>query len=241
MAVDDAYTKCLLHFDGSDGSTTFTDEAGNTFTASGNAQIDTAQNKFGGASGLFDGDGDYISAPDSDDWRLDDGDNANQWTIDFWIRFNGDPGSNNVILLTQLQNAANQWRMQLSAGSDLNFRVRSGGTNIVSISKTWNPEGDTWYHVAVVKDGSNGYMMFVDGTQIGATETDVSTIPDFSGVLQAGYGLLDAGTNSYFSGWIDELRISKGVARWTSNFTPPSAAYGPAVSGGRRFRAMMVG
>ncbi len=56
---------------GADGSTTFTDSAtggSHTWTAYGNAQIDTAQNKFGGASGLFDGSGDYIDTPDSPDW-----------------------------------------------------------------------------------------------------------------------------------------------------------------------------
>src|SRR5689334_6463249 len=49
--VDDSYTKALLHFNGSDGSTTFTDESGKTWSVNGDAQIDTAQSEFGGASG----------------------------------------------------------------------------------------------------------------------------------------------------------------------------------------------
>ena len=54
-AANGSFTKLLLHCNGTDGSTTFTDEIGKTVTANGNAQIDTAQSKFGGASGLFDG------------------------------------------------------------------------------------------------------------------------------------------------------------------------------------------
>ena len=84
MAVDDSYTKALLHMDGSDGSTTFTDESGTTWTANGNAQIDTAQSKFGGASGLFDGASDYLQTPYTADHNTGTGD----FTIDQWIRFN---------------------------------------------------------------------------------------------------------------------------------------------------------
>src|SRR3990167_5305793 len=75
----------MLHMDGTDGATTFTDSSDNakTMTAVGNAQIDTAQSKFGGASGLFDGTGDWLTTPDSTDWDLGTGD----FTIDFWIRF----------------------------------------------------------------------------------------------------------------------------------------------------------
>ncbi|MGE3298622.1 MAG: phage tail protein, partial [Porticoccaceae bacterium] len=64
----------LLHMDGTNGSTTFTDQKGHTFTATGNAQISTAQSKFGGASALFDGTGDLVSSADHADWALGAGD-----------------------------------------------------------------------------------------------------------------------------------------------------------------------
>jgi hypothetical protein len=89
-AGSDGYTVVLLHMNGSDASTTFTDNAfgglGHTWTANGNAQIDTAQSKFGGASGLFDGNGDYISTPDSDDFFFSAGD----FTFDTWVRLSTD-------------------------------------------------------------------------------------------------------------------------------------------------------
>ncbi|MDI6787615.1 MAG: hypothetical protein QME51_04520, partial [Planctomycetota bacterium] len=82
--IDDAYTKALLHFDGTDASTTFIDESGKIWTRYGNAQIDTAQSKFGGASGLFDGAGDYITTPDHNDFNLGSG----NFTVDLRVRFN---------------------------------------------------------------------------------------------------------------------------------------------------------
>ena len=81
----DKYTKLLLHCNGADESAVFTDEAGKTVTRNGGAQIDTAQYKFHGASGLFDGTGDYLSLADSDDWDFGTG----NFTVETWLRRNG--------------------------------------------------------------------------------------------------------------------------------------------------------
>jgi hypothetical protein len=81
-AVDDSYTIALLHMDGSNTSTTFTDESGKTWGATGNAQISTAQSEFGGSSAIFDGTGDYINTTNSSDFNFASGD----FTIDFWFR-----------------------------------------------------------------------------------------------------------------------------------------------------------
>lgn len=226
MAVDDNYTKALLHMNGADTSTTFTDESGKAWTANGGAQIDTAQSKFGGASGVFDGTGDYISAADHADWQLDGGADANKWTIDFWLRFNGDPGAGTQGFIQQRVDNNNFWFLDIN-NNFLRFLVRSASTNIVDIEPVWDPATATWYHLAVVKDGTNGYMFFIDGTQIGVTTVDTSPIPDFAGGITVGLRVSQAGASAYLNGWIDELRISKGVARWTANFTPPTKAYGP--------------
>ncbi len=225
MAVDDNFTVALLHMDGADASTTFTDESGKTWTANGNAQIDTAQSVFGGASGLFDGTGDYISSADSADWQLDGGADSNEWTIDFWVRFNGDPGAANMPLMSQYTDGNNYWVCMLSV-NNMRFLCVSGGATIISISNAWNPATATWYHLAFVKQGTTGYKFFVDGTQVGTTQTDTSTIPNFTSVITAGGGMY-SGALAYLNGWMDEVRVSKGVARWTANFTPPTSAYAP--------------
>lgn len=220
----DSYTVALLHMNGSDGSTTFTDESGKTWTANGNAQIDTAQSKFGGASGLFDGTGDYLDTADHADWRLDGGSDSNEWTIDFWVRFNGDPGTGVQGFVQQFVNTSNFWSMHLDNNTVV-FQLVDAGTITVSLSFAWNPATDTWYHVALVKQGVTGYKAFVDGTQIGSTQTDTSTMPDFSGNLRVALYTNGAGSTFYLNGWMDELRISKGIARWTANFTPPTSEY----------------
>ena len=81
----------LLHFDGADGSTTFTDSSltPKTRTANGDAQIDTADSKFSGASGLFDGTDDYITTPDSADFVL----GSEDFTIDLWFNCNAPSGA----------------------------------------------------------------------------------------------------------------------------------------------------
>lgn len=230
MAVDDVYSVALLHCDGADGSTTFTDESGKTWSPQGNAQIDTAQSVFGGASALFDGTGDFLSGDDSPDWRLDGGSNANKWTIDFRVRFNVDPGVGEMGFMQQRVDNSNYWSLHVYNNA-LGFQVRSGGTNIVSVTFAWNPAAATWYHVALVKNGASGYMAFIDGTQIGSTLTDTSTIPNFAGVLRIARSINQLGTSYDLNGWMDEIRISKGVARWTANFTPPSLAYGAKAAG----------
>lgn len=239
MAVDDAYTVALLHMNGSDGSTTFTDESGKTWTARGDAQIDTAQKRFGTGSGLFDGIGDYLDTPDSADWRLDGGSDSNEWTIDFWVQFNGDPGTNARGFVQQYVNTSNYWLLYLNNNS-LDFIVRSGGSNIVLIQNAWDPVPASggfagWYHVALVKQGTTGYKMFISGTQIGSTQTDTSVIPDFSGVVYIGRIVAASGTAYYHNGWLEEFRISKGIARWTSNFTTPGSEYAPSVANTSNF------
>ena len=224
MPLDDAFTVALLHMDGTDGSTTFTDESGKTWTANGNAQIDTAQSYFGGASGLFDGTGDYISAGDSADWQLDGGSDSNEWTIDLRVKFAVDPGAGTMGFVQQYTDDNNYWVFMLN-NNTLRFDVFSGGSGIVSLSNAFDPEASKFYHFALVKQGVTGYKMFAGGVQVGTTQTDTSVMPDFTGGLRIGRRSA-GGTHFDFNGWMDEVRISKGVARWTANFTPPTLPYG---------------
>lgn len=235
MAIDDGYTKALLHMDGANGSTTFIDESGKTWTANGNAQISTAQSVFGGASGLFDGTGDYLESPDSADWRLDGGSDSNEWTIDFRVRFT-DLTTTHKGLVSQRTDQNNSWGLLWKYNTlELNFIAYSGGTTIINIVNSWTPSINTWYHVALVKQGVTGYKMFIDGTQIGTTQTDTSTIPNFTGTLNLGLWMDSTGATRYLSGYMDEFRLSKGTARWTSDFIPSPYPYPSQIRGGAVF------
>lgn len=219
MAVDDSNTKVLLHMDGADASTTFTDESGKTWPANGNAQIDTAQSVFGGASGLFDGTGGYIITPNSTDFDR----GTNDWTVDMRVRRNGAQALYDG-LFSPSADAAGGWGVQFNASSAPILITRAGGGN--TIRATGSALADaTWVHVAVVRSGNTVYI-FQDGVQ--TTSASVTGISFNSGGTGAAIGRRNTDENfAYYNGWIDELRFSH-VARWTTNFTPPASAYAPA-------------
>ena len=222
----DTDCKLLLHFDGTDGSTTFTDSEINTpktVTANGNAQIDTAQSVFGGASGLFDGTADYLTAADSADWDLGSG----NFTIDGRMRL-ADVGNVVSTLCAQYDSGVGtnkafdiDW---VGFGANiLRFLYSTDGiTPVTTKTVAWSPTVNTWYHVAVVRNGNNLYF-FVDGTQQGSTQ-DVTGVTIFDVTTLFSVGALASADNS-MNGWIDEFRFVKGTAVWTANFTPPTAAY----------------
>jgi hypothetical protein len=228
--IDDVYTKSLLHFNGTNGSTTFTDESGKTWAAGGNAQISTATSVFGGASVLFDGTGDYISTADNGDWWLDDGSNSNQWTIDFRLYLTIDNAFNPIV--SHYQDVNNYWTISSSdTANSLTFSSVVSGSASIVVSNAFVPTSATWYHVAVVKNGTEGYKFFINGTQIGTTATSANSLTNFTGSLLIG-AAISGGSMNFLNGRIDEFRLSKGVARWTSNFSPPGIEYQPYVSTG---------
>jgi len=191
-----------------------------TVTAYGNAQIDTAQSKFGGASGLFDGSDDYVSTPDSADWYFGTGD----FTIDFWVRFNALPAQGSWWgLVSQVFSTSSRWYYIVSneAGTYY-YYLRANEFTVNMVRASPGLQTGQWYHLAVVRSGNNFYM-FQDGVQCGTTYTSSYSMPDVSANLNIGSYLGYAGT--FVNGWFDEFRISKGVARWTSNFTPPTSPY----------------
>lgn len=220
-ATWDSYTKLMLHCDGTDGSTTFTDSAtSKAVTASGTAQIDTAQYKFGGASGLFDGDGDYLSLDDHADWNFGTG----NFTIDFRIRFNS-VGSAGII--SQYVDADNEMFIVID-GTTLRFTGSSAASTFIDLrANGLSFSANTWYHIALVRNGttSSDWFWFKDGVSQALTLQSGSydcTLPNLAAVLDI--GKMRTSTN-YLNGWLDEIRISKGIARWTANFTPSTEAY----------------
>lgn len=233
---NDDYTKVLLHFDGADASTSVTDAAfgaseTHTWTASGDAQIDTAASKFGGASGLFDGTGDYWSTPDSTDFTL----GTDDFTIDFWFNCTAPAGTARRIC-GQADGSG--------TASTISFSIRRSTANViasgvvfgstefgVSTTSTFTDAVNTgWHHYALVRNGAN-LTVYIDGVQE-ATRADLSGAPNDSANALS-IGRLGEAAGFEWLGWIDEFRLSVGIARWTANFTPPTAPYEilPALDG----------
>lgn len=206
---DDSYTKLLLHAEGTGSSFIDSSSGNHPVNAIGNSFQSTLDYKFGGKSASFDGSGDYLSIPDSDDWNLSNGD----FTIDFWGKLGNTSGYIGGI------GQSMSWRVDVS-NSYFQFSAASN-----DYTKSGLSLGTTWHHFAVVRSGNNLYK-FLDGGLIDTTSFSATITNSTNNLFVGVTPRMD--NNSYYHdnlGYIDELRISKGIARWTSNFIPPSSAY----------------
>lgn len=184
-----------------------------TITTFGDAQVDTAQSKFGGASALFDGTGDYLSVTGPDF-------GASEFTIECWIRLGGVSGVQ--VIYDNRRPGANFAGDTLWYLNGTSLYWFSNGGNVISASSAVTSTS-TWYHVSVSRDSSNNIKMFVNGTQVGSTYVDSSTYsqPDGNAFIGMNH---ESPNNHYINGHIDEIRVSS-TARYTSNFTAPTSAF----------------
>lgn len=186
-----------------------TDLKGHAVTLAGNVTRSGAQSKFGGYSAAFDGAGDLASVASSSDFAFGTGD----FTIEFFVRqaVAGEPflldcrpnSSSNGAYITLYVNASGVYLY-------VNAAVRITGP-AVSMG--------AWHHIALSRS-SGSTRLFVDGTQAGATYADATSYISCPVNIGASGNLAWA-----LNGHIDDLRITKGVARYTANFTPPAAAF----------------
>lgn len=217
---NDAFTKILLHMDGANGGASFVDSnAGGSAHSwgSGGALTSTAAVKFGSASMA----GSYISAAASADFNL----GSSDWTVDFWFNTNGSGGGTQRIFCGQINSAgavgSASFFIEMTTGNILRGLVSTGSTFIIVTGAT-SITAAGWHHAALVRTG-NVLNLFIDG---GLDSANVS----FTGAVNSSANNFSIGRNgeAAASGWvgfIDEFRLSVGIARWTSNFTPPNAPY----------------
>ena len=215
----------LLHFD-QNPIATFRDQRNVVWTPTGNAQISTAQSKFGGASAFFDGNGDYISATANGFFGV----GADDWTIEFWARplavtQNGwswgiisqrqsDSSSNYSISVHTLQNSTTV-SCVVKTGESTAVNASIDMVNALTVGQ--------WTHIAFVREG--GEMRgYVNGVLTGTTAISGS-VNNATAPVRIGAFDNPVSSNSYFHGYIDDLRVTRGVARYTANFTPPTAAH----------------
>jgi len=212
----DAYTVLLIHGDQADGTAGIlildSETTPKIITAVGNAQVDTAQYQLGAGltpgSILFDGTGDYCTTPDSADWDFGTG----AFTIDFWVRHAVVEDERYV---SHFQAANDFWT--IANDSNRISMLRYEDAYIFNIRCAYTFSANTWYHIAVVRiDGANSinsWRIFVDGVAQNislAAGSAGGTMSGVTGALEIG-GTSDAALE--LNGWIDELRISKGIAR----------------------------
>jgi hypothetical protein len=220
----DKTKQSLLHFDGVDASTTIVDEYGNTWSVGGNAQIDTAQSKFGASSLLLDGTGDYATS--SSFTSL----NTEGWTLEGQVRFNVLPASTAAMDLVDALNASYFGaRLQVynNAGTyQLRYYLSSSGTSAdiaAATAGTITVTTGVWYHWAITYDPVAGaYKAYWNGTQILNTAS-TSKIASITGIW---LGIHPNTFSQPLNGWIDEFRFSP-CCRYPagSTFTPSVSAF----------------
>lgn len=203
----------LCGFNGTDGSTTFVDESSAAHTMGSNnaAQLDTAQARYGISSLLLDGGLDWVNSADSADWHFAGGD----FTIEGWWRTTDNTVKQTFI--SQWNTTGNQrswWFLYDPTATDVIQFTRSlnGSSGTVVLTANWTPANDTWYAICVDRSGS-AWRMYIDGVMV-ASYSATETL--FNSTQELRIGAASAATNEW-NGWVDEVRITKGVGRYADD------------------------
>jgi len=192
-----------------------------TITANGNVTHSDAQSKFSGGSIYFDGTGDYLTVPASSDFDMGAGD----FTVDFWFRtavatrqwfFAASSDYHYSLDFSALSSSKKIGMWASSNGTSWNLIDSDGGGNGIGTKVL---SLDTWYHIAMVRNGNN-WRTYINGV-VDVDVTVAGTITDTSGE-DIRIGRHGSATNLDLDGYLDEVRVTKGTALWTSAFTPPT-------------------
>ena len=186
-----------------------------TVTFNDDAQLDTTVKKFGTASLKLDGANDSISIPSSGD--LGFGTNTD-FTIEFWAYANT-TGLSSATLFDLRDNGTDAEGLSLAFRAAGEVDLRVGTTTAITGSGAGIATG-VWKHYAIAREGTDT-RLFVDGTQRGIKFSDTTDYGSSKGIV---FGADFDGASNNVTGWIDEVRIEKGVAKYTGNFTAPTSA-----------------
>lgn len=186
----------------------------------GSAQLNTAYKKYGSGSISMLATGDYCRSTQPSTM----GDiNGGDFTIEFWVYFTSVAADR--ALISKYGNAAEnagglgyvvQW---VQSSSVLRLVLGVGGGSDALYTWAWSPVVSTWYHVAVTRSGTSG-RAFINGVQIGTTSTLSTSDVASPNATQIGKTHT---VGQYLLGYMDDVRVTKGVSRYTANFTPPTS------------------
>jgi pectate lyase len=206
-----------LHENGSDGSTAFADASDfhHPLTPAADAQWDTAQAPPGlTSSGLFDGNADQIEAASNTSFKFGTGD----FTVEFFVRLNAINKAS--IMFDMRAGVPGEVAMNIYHQSNGKLAFSREGPDLIFSLPGQELVENTWYHIAVAR--RNGVTkMFKNGTQVGDPYADTNNYSQGHILIGNRY----ANPNLAVNGWMAGVRVTRGVARYTSNFTPPALPY----------------
>jgi len=185
----------------------------------GDAQISTSVVKYGTGSMYFDGTGDWLSTPNTVINSLGSG----AFTMEMWVYRlgNGTGGTSayDALLGSYINATTALYGIYITRSSGVINFYNSAGL----VSSTNSLSNSSWTHIAICRTSANNLQIFINGTSgYSATNTGTGTLTNPFYIGHDGTG--SAGNNPFY-GYIDDLRITKGYARYTANFTPPTAAF----------------
>lgn len=176
-------------------------------------KISTAVKKYGTGSMVFDGTGDYLFTRTNPALAFESGD----FTIEFWINFSSTSGRQDIVWWVPDNDSLRggiSW--QLSGAALCYYDAAAGAV----INAAWSPTINTWYHIALTRSSTTS-RLFIDGTSVGT----YGTIRPYATSYRLYIGKDSAADSSYFTGYLDDFRVTRGYARYTTTFTPPAAAF----------------
>jgi hypothetical protein len=217
--------KLLLPVDGTNNATTTTDSSSNahTVTLSNGAKISTTKSKWGGSSLFLDGTNDYGEVAYDADFDFGNAD----FTVELWY-YPLSQQSDSYIIAVNDNSSQSAWAQAVIEGVSVGSGMKIEGGSYDSGMK-WTAYSseialNTWHHLAYVRYNNKVYM-YVNGTATDSGTTIGSLRNNSTSVL---IGRRSHGT--YTNAYLDDIRITKGLARYTANFTPPTEALGTVIN-----------
>ena len=215
--VGDVYfpqTTLLLPFNGENAATTTSDLSNTnaTVTFNGNSQISTAQSKFGGSSLYFDGTaGDNVTLPAGSAYRF-----SADFTVEMWFYMNA---FNTYSELYSTWPSSGTGSLEIQIRSAISNKIRTWYNSGSAFDSSTSLSTGQWYHLALTRSGTT-VTYWLNGTSDNTMTLSGQMGRDDTIVRIGAYN-----SQYTFDGYIDDMRVTNGVARYTSTFTPPTTAH----------------
>lgn len=209
----------LMDFDYAQGSTVWINEKSisYSFASSGQVVHDTQFPKFGTGAAVFDGSGDRLSVSNNAIWDM----SATDFTIEMHFRPKAFSGLADVLMVKRVDiNAGSPFLLWVNASKHLVFQAATtSAVYSITISSSFTLSTSAYYHIACQRTNSV-FQLYLDGTKLGESTLSATVLANASPVYIGG----DLSAYSV-NGYIDNIRVTKGIARYSGNFTPPTSAY----------------